>query len=194
MPIDLQLIVRRANWQANKRTLTASRRIPAPVLDKAREQHGAGLYEAALDTVRSDEAWTSDSQGWRLVGLSYLGMKDHAGSVEAFEQARRLNALEMAKDEVNIATAHMAVHAYDQALAAGYRARELAPELIGSHVCLLSIYNRTERFEDLDRTLVEIITKYSYVLAEPEFLERVTNDTDLVGVADRIAKVTAAGS
>jgi len=190
MPVDLQAIVRRANWQANKRTLPAFRRVAAETLGKARALHGAGAYEAALDTVRSADGWQADSHAWRLVGLCYLGLNAHLRSIEAFEQARDLDAAELAKDEVNIATAHIAAHDYERALAAALHARELAPELVGPHVCLLAIHNRRERYDEVERTLADIMTKNSSVLAEREFLERVTNDTDLVGVADRIARMT----
>ena len=117
------------------------------------------------------------------------GARDHAGARQAFEHARFLNGIEVAKDEVNIASALISAHEYEEALSAARRARTIAPFLVSPHICILSIYNRTGRREDVARTIADLMANNPGVIDDPDFLERVTNDTDLIGVGEIVTKL-----
>jgi tetratricopeptide (TPR) repeat protein len=189
MTIDIDGALRRVNWQANKRTLMAAHRVHPDQLARAQALHGKGAYEACVRCITSSEHWESDPRAWRLVGLSRLGLRNHAGARQAFERARFLNGLEVAKDEVNIATAHISAHAYEEALEAARRARAIAPFLASAHICILAIYNRTGRHDELVSTIADLLTNNRDILHDPDFLERLANDTDLIGVRETVTRL-----
>ena len=189
MTIDIEGALRRVNWDANKRTLMAAHRVSPDRLAKAQALHAKGAYEECVRSVAGNRHWESDPRAWRLVGLSRLGLRDHAGARQAFEQARFLNGIEVAKDEVNIASALISAHEYEEALSAARRARTIAPFLVSPHICILSIYNRTGRREDVARTIANLMANNPGVIDDPDFLERVTNDTDLIGVGEIVTKL-----
>ena len=189
MTIDIEGVLRRVNWEANKRTLMAAHRVSPDQLAKAQVLHANGAYEECARSITGCRNWESDPRAWRLVGLSRLGLSDPAGARQAFEQARFLNGIEVAKDEVNVATALISAHAYEEALNAARRARTIAPFLVSPHICILSIYNRTGRREDVARTIADLMANNRVVIDDPDFLERVTNDTDLIGVGEIVTKL-----
>lgn len=189
MTIDIDGALRRVNWHANKRSLMAARRVSPDLLARAQALHGKGTYEECMRCVTGAQHWESDPRAWRLVGLSRLGLRDHEGARRAFEQARFLNGIEVAKDEVNIATAHISAHAYEAALQAAQRARTIAPFLASPHICVLAIYNRTGRHDEIVSTIADLLTNNRDILDDPDFLERLTNDTDLIGVGEIVTRL-----
>src|SRR5436309_337292 len=118
------------NWQTNKRTLPPLKRVAEPILEKARAHRDGGNPEAGIQTIKSVEDWDQDPRAWRIIGHCGLQQKRYPESLAAFERAEQLHILETAKDNVNKATAHMSVHAYDKALEAAEHARRLAPSYI----------------------------------------------------------------
>jgi tetratricopeptide (TPR) repeat protein len=190
MTIDLTRALRRVKWKANKRSAASSTRLPEEVLERARNLHALGSYEEAIETILASPHWEDDPQGWRVVGLCALGLKRHSEARKAFEESIRLNTIEIVKDEVNTAAVMLSETAYDEAEQAARRARNLAPQFPSPVVCLLSIYNRTKRYEDIYHLLQDVKTSTPEILADPDFLERVANDTDLIGISKIIGTVS----
>jgi tetratricopeptide (TPR) repeat protein len=190
MAIDLSGAMRRVLWNANKRTLEPSPRLEEKFLDRVRELHAHGAYEDGIEVITGASSWEADSQAWRLIGLCALGLRRYPEAHTAFAEAIRLNTLEVAKDEINNATALLNETAYDEAEQAAERARVLAPAYVSPIVCLLSIYNRTRRHDDITRLISAVKVTQPELLSDPDFLERLANDTDLIGISTIVASLT----
>lgn len=188
MTIDIKGALRRVNWQANKRSLLAEQGVSEDAIAAARAQHRQGAYEACIDTIEQINGWRSDPRAWRLVGLCHLGMSGHDEAEAAFSHAQTLRALrtviEDAKDDVNRATNFIAARKYSEALELACRARAAAPFLVGPHICILSIHNHNRQLERLRETIRDMRESHPDILNDPDFLERLENDTDLIGVGE----------
>jgi tetratricopeptide (TPR) repeat protein len=183
MAVSLKEAVRQVQWNANKRTTKPTPRVGEQVFERAWEARERGAYEEGIEIIEGAPAWKADPRAWRTVGLCRLGLKQHLDARKAFEEAIRLNTLESAKDEVNKAAVQLDEGAFDEAEQTAKRARQLAPKDAIAVVCLLSIYNRTRRQKDIELLISELSMAQPEILSDPHFLERLANDTDLIGVS-----------
>lgn len=182
MAVNATRIVRRMNWTANKRSMAAARRVPQHALDEVQHLHADGAYEDALTALEGFVSWRNDHRAWRLYGLCQLGLKQYDAAVAAFETAKSICALEIAKDNVNKATTLIAAGDLGAAREAADQALQMAPHLPTAHVCRLSIANRSGDAAAVKGILEETITKFPDILEDPYVAERLENDTDLVGI------------
>jgi hypothetical protein len=53
----------------------------------------------------------------------------------------------------------------------------------------LAIYNRTGRHDEIVSTIADLLTNNRDILDDPDFLERLTNDTDLIGVGEIVTRL-----
>ena len=189
MAFDMTKVLRRVKWDGNKRTAKASTRLPAEMLVSVRALHAAGDYETAIDRIVAYTDWESDFQAWRLMGLCLIGLGRHAEAQAAFTEAIECSMLEIVKDEVNSAASMIAEENYKGAEDAAERARQMVPDHPSPIICLLSIYNRMRRVDDVERLLQEIKAQHPLILLHPNFVERVSNDTDLIGIAEKIGNI-----
>jgi tetratricopeptide (TPR) repeat protein len=187
MAVDLAEAMRRVQWNANKRSADPSPRIPEDLLTRLRTLHAQGAYEAAIEALLKESSWETDPLSWRLIGLCALGLRRYSEARSAFSEARRLNTFEIVKDEVNAAATFLSENAYDEAERVAKRAHTLAPSLASPVICLLSIYNRAQRFDDLKYLIETVNVTQPNILSDSDFLERVANDTDLIGVGAIVA-------
>lgn len=197
MTFSVQHAVRRVNWDLNKRSFQAAARLGPDILAEARSLHGRGDYERSIEVIQSTPGWQSDPSAWRLVGLCWQGLAQHEEETEkknsfleqarhALDQDKALHATEIAKADVNIAASYIAQRLYDEAMKHAVSARSGAPFLATPHICILAIYRRTGDADRLKEYVQALLDEHAWIFDDPDFNERLANDTDLQGVQELV--------
>ena len=124
-----------------------------------------------------------------MIGLCEFGLKHYIEAKTAFRTAVDLSRLEVVKDEVNCAVVLLNEGAYAEAEQKAKHARSFAPSYASPVTCLLSIFNRMNRHGDIEQLILEVRATQPELLSDPDLIERLANDTDLIGVSTIIESV-----
>ena len=189
MAVDPTRIVRRIGWQANKRSLKPSDRPASEELEGVQRLHADGAYEEALSRIESLPGWRNEPRAWRLRGLCNLGLRQFSEAVEAFDSGQTILRLEIAKDDVNKATTLLAAGDLEAALDLAERALLVVPDHPAWHVCKFSILARFQDTDTLKSLIKEVLQRYPKIIDDTVFVERLSNDPDMMRVRQIIASL-----
>jgi tetratricopeptide (TPR) repeat protein len=192
--MDLRREIRKLRWQTGRRTLPPAKVVSEEHLLQAQDLHRKGYYEEALDRLHAIPRRDADPRCVRLMGLCRLGLREFDESVALFTRAREMNTEacdwpEVASDEANLTAAFLATHRNAEALETAHRAVKIDPDWVGTHINLIAALNRVQDSDKLDEVLLDIATNRPGILVDEEFRERICNDSDFLGIGERISRI-----
>lgn len=188
----LEKVQRKIKWESGLRVQRSPDSI-GPELEGAFKAHAAGEYEEVIKQAQSLDNWEARADAWRLIGHAELGLGNASKALTAHKKAREINsgkAKNSAEDEINIASAHVALGEYDEALQSAERALGLAPRMFAPWMTIVGILNRQKQYARLNQLLEYLLENVKELTEHPIFIDHLENDTDFIGVKDRLMEIT----
>lgn len=193
MTIKIENMLNKGRWEASRRPQRSSGVI-TDEYQEALNAHIAGDFAQAIALARLVPGWRQHPAAHRIIGLAEEGKGNADAAIKAHMTARDLNAGHseaQAGDEINLASAWVALGETDSALDAYKRAFFLEPNWLAAPLGIISVLNRQGRRAELHQFLAELMAADPNVANNVVFLDHLKNDTDFIGVEALVDQIKA---
>ena len=192
MATKLERMLNKGRWEASRRAQRSHGVITEDYVD-ALNAHIEGDYAQAIRLTRLVPGWEEHPAAHRIIGLAEEGRGNAEAAVEAHMTARMLNLehpAAQAGDEINLASALIALGDNDRALDAYMRAFSIDNKSLTAPIGIIAVLNRQGRHDELHRFLVDLMSADPQVAQNVVFKDHLSNDTDFIGVRDMVESIT----
>lgn len=193
MTTKIENILNKGRWEASRRPQRSSGVI-TDEYQEALNAHIDGDFAQAIALVKLIPGWQQHPAAHRIIGLAEEGKGNAEAAIKAHMTARDLNSGHseaQAGDEINLASAWVALGDTDSALDAYKRAFSLEPKWLAAPLGIISVLNRQGRRAELHHFLAELMTADPNVANNVVFLDHLKNDTDFIGVKELVDQIEA---